>query len=134
MFGIGSTELLLILLVALVVLGPEHLPKIIRTINKVMSEFRKVSTELQRAVNLEAQLEDAVKPQKKKAPAKPKPKTENTPPAAEAKEEASAGADNAEKAHAESAGTSASASPSGPLAAETAEKAAETLEKAVSGT
>lgn len=67
MFGIGSAEFLLILIVALVVLGPDHLPKIVRTFSKVRSEFRKVSTDLQRAINVEAQLEDAVKPQKKKA-------------------------------------------------------------------
>ncbi len=67
MFGIGSAEFLLILIVALVVLGPDHLPKIVRTFSKVRSEFRKVSTDLQRAINVEAQLEDVIKPQKKKS-------------------------------------------------------------------
>lgn len=53
MFGISSFELLIILLVAVVVLGPEKLPKIMRTVTKVMSEFRRVSTDLQRTMNAE---------------------------------------------------------------------------------
>lgn len=45
MFGIGGTELLVILVVALIVLGPKSVPQIARTLGKAMSEFRKVSTE-----------------------------------------------------------------------------------------
>jgi sec-independent protein translocase protein TatB len=56
MFGISSLELLIILLVGLMVLGPERLPKVMRVITRLMSEFRKITTELQRAVNLEAHL------------------------------------------------------------------------------
>ena len=44
MFGIGSSELLLILVVALLVLGPKNLPKVAHTLGKAMGEFRKVST------------------------------------------------------------------------------------------
>ncbi len=53
MFGIGSTELLVILVVALVVLGPKSLPGIAKTLGKVMGEFRRVSTEFQRTMNAE---------------------------------------------------------------------------------
>lgn len=59
MFGIGSTELLLILVVALVVLGPKSLAGFARTLGKFMGEFRKVSTEFQRTLNLEAARADA---------------------------------------------------------------------------
>ncbi len=58
MFGIGSTELLVILLVALVVLGPKSLPKMARTLGKAMGEFRRVSTDFQRTLNTEVDLED----------------------------------------------------------------------------
>lgn len=74
MFGIGTTEFLVILLVGVLVLGPEHLPKIMRTITKVMSDFRRVSTDFQRTINLEANQEDwqreqsAKKTRKKKKP------------------------------------------------------------------
>jgi len=58
MFGIGSAELLVILLVAFLVLGPSHLPKIARTLGKAMGEFRRVSTEFQRTLNLEVEKEE----------------------------------------------------------------------------
>ncbi len=58
MFGIGSTEMLVILVVALLVLGPKNLPGIARTIGKAMGEFRKVSTDFQRTINAEVALEE----------------------------------------------------------------------------
>ena len=58
MFGIGSSELLVILVVALLVLGPSHLPKIAKTLGKAMGEFRRVSSDFQRTLNLEAEKED----------------------------------------------------------------------------
>ncbi len=58
MFGIGSTELLVILVVALVVLGPKSLPGIAKTIGKVMGEFRRVSNDLQRTMNAEIAQEE----------------------------------------------------------------------------
>lgn len=58
MFGIGGTELLVILVVALIVLGPKSVPQIARTLGKAMGEFRRVSTEFQRTLNLEAAQEE----------------------------------------------------------------------------
>ena len=58
MFGIGSSEFLVILIVAFVVLGPSHLPKIAKTLGKAMGEFRRVSTEFQRTLNLEVEKEE----------------------------------------------------------------------------
>lgn len=58
MFGIGSTELLLIFVVALVVLGPKSIPTIAKTIGKAMGDFRRASTEFQRTMNVEAEMED----------------------------------------------------------------------------
>ncbi len=43
MFNVGGPEILVILLVALVILGPEQLPKAMRTFGNVMAEVRKVS-------------------------------------------------------------------------------------------
>ena len=54
MFGIGSTELLVILVVALIVLGPKSLANVSRTLGKAMGEFRRVSTDFQRTLNAEA--------------------------------------------------------------------------------
>ncbi len=58
MFGIGTTEFLVIIVVAILVLGPEHLPRIMRTFTKVMSDFRRVSTDFQRTINLEVNQEE----------------------------------------------------------------------------
>lgn len=46
MFGIGMPELLLILAVALIVLGPKRLPEIARTLGKGLAEFRRTTNEL----------------------------------------------------------------------------------------
>ena len=54
MFGIGSTELLVILLVALIVLGPKSLAKVSRSLGKAMGEVRRVSTDFQRTLNAES--------------------------------------------------------------------------------
>lgn len=58
MFGIGSTELLVILLVGLIVLGPKSLANVSRTIGRVVGEFRRVSTDFQRTLNAEAAREE----------------------------------------------------------------------------
>ncbi len=64
MFGIGSTELLVILLVALVVLGPKSLASVAHTLGKAMGEFRRVSTEFQRTLNTEIAFEEHTKKKK----------------------------------------------------------------------
>jgi len=46
MFGIGTGELLLLLIIALVVLGPERMPRMARDIGRVVGELRRTSDEL----------------------------------------------------------------------------------------
>ena len=46
MFGIGMTELLVILVVALIVFGPTRLPELARSLGRAMGEFRRASTDL----------------------------------------------------------------------------------------
>jgi sec-independent protein translocase protein TatB len=58
MFGIGTTELLVIMVVALIVVGPKKLPQIARSLGKVFGEFRRVSTDLHRTINVEIEREE----------------------------------------------------------------------------
>ena len=55
MFGIGTTELLVILVVALIVIGPSKLPDVMRTIGKGLAEFRRVSTDVKSTLEAEVQ-------------------------------------------------------------------------------
>ena len=48
MFGIGMTELMVIFVIGLVVLGPKRLPELARTLGRSMAEFRRASNELRR--------------------------------------------------------------------------------------
>ena len=84
MFGIGTMELFVILLVGVLVLGPEHLPKLVRSLTKVMSDVRRVSTDFQRTINLEANKEEWEQKQaaqkKKKKKAAPRPKADPATP------------------------------------------------------
>ncbi len=81
MFGIGTTELLIIMLVALIVLGPTKLPGIARSLGKALGEFRRVTTDVQRTLNLEAAKieEDEKQKSKPKADAKTKPQEQDAP-------------------------------------------------------
>ena len=69
MFGIGSTELLVILVVALIVLGPKSMANVSRTLGKALGEFRRVSTDFQRTLNAEAEEEEQKKRKKEAAQA-----------------------------------------------------------------
>lgn len=48
MFGIGMTELMMILAVALLVLGPKRLPELARSLGKGLAELRNASREARR--------------------------------------------------------------------------------------
>ena len=54
-FGIGSTELMVIAVVALIVIGPRDLPKVLRTVGQVMTKVRAMAGEFQ------GHIEDAAK-------------------------------------------------------------------------
>ena len=79
MFGIGPGELVVILIVALVVLGPEKLPAVARTLGRLTGELRRMSTEFQRTMNME--IEPDIRPEAAQAtPPATADKTADGPP------------------------------------------------------
>ena len=74
MFGIGMTELIVILGVALIVFGPTRLPELARSLGRAMNEFRRASTDLRQTFH------EAVEDPK---PERPAPAPVIAPPSAE---------------------------------------------------
>lgn len=72
MFGIGTSEILIILLIALLVLGPKEIPKIAKSIGRGMRELERAKNELRDSIEFEMKEEEV-----KKELAKSDPKDEN---------------------------------------------------------
>lgn len=68
MFGIGSTELVVILVVAVIVIGPRKLPQMAKGLGKAFGEFKRASNDLKRTIDHEVdRIEREEKTQKAKA-------------------------------------------------------------------
>jgi len=59
--SIGTSELILIGVVALIFLGPRKMPEIARKIGKIMAEFRSTTSEFKQTWEREVNFEDEVK-------------------------------------------------------------------------
>ena len=58
MFGIGMPELILILAIALIVIGPKKLPDVARALGRAMGEFKKATRELKESMEVEDDLRE----------------------------------------------------------------------------
>ena len=54
MFGVGSSELVIILIIALLILGPKEIPKVARTLGRGMRELQRAKDELKKNIEFEA--------------------------------------------------------------------------------
>ena len=85
MFGIGMPELLVILVGALVVLGPNRLPELAKTLGKAMAEFRRQTTDIMDDFQQQMRVEEDTARRAKAEPPTPPPApaaTGSRPPSA----------------------------------------------------
>ncbi|MBW2093105.1 MAG: twin-arginine translocase subunit TatB [Deltaproteobacteria bacterium] len=61
MFGIGTQELLIILVIALVVIGPKHLPDMAKALGRGIGEFRRATDELKKTIDADDDLKEISK-------------------------------------------------------------------------
>ena len=70
MFGLSLTEILVVLVLVLVVLGPDRIPQVARTAGKAIREIRKASNLIRDAVMIDDPIKPAVAPRTATTPIK----------------------------------------------------------------
>ena len=69
MFGIGLPELIIIIIVALLVVGPSKLPDLAKSLGKALGEFRRMADEVKETIEEEMVKEEPKDETKKEAEA-----------------------------------------------------------------
>ena len=58
MFGLGMMEILMILAIALIVVGPQKLPELAKTLGRAMGEFKRSAQDLKRSMDVETTVKE----------------------------------------------------------------------------
>ena len=61
MFGIGLPELIIIMVIALIVIGPSKLPDLAKALGKGMAEFRKATQEIKNSLDMDEDIQEVKK-------------------------------------------------------------------------
>ena len=61
MFGIGMPEMILILAVALIVIGPKKLPDLAKSLGRAFGEFKKATNDLKSSLELDSEYHEVTK-------------------------------------------------------------------------
>jgi sec-independent protein translocase protein TatA len=98
-FNVGPVELIIVLVIALLVIGPRRLPEMGNAVGKTIREFRNASSDISEATSLETESKPAATPasaapaaaptQAAEAPATETPPDEPPPAAAPAESKSS---------------------------------------------
>ncbi|MCP3943889.1 MAG: hypothetical protein GY710_20750 [Desulfobacteraceae bacterium] len=62
MFGLGMPEILLILAIALIVVGPKKLPDLAKTLGQAMGEFKRSAQDFKRNIDIESTMDEMETP------------------------------------------------------------------------
>jgi len=96
MFGIGMTELLVIMGIALIVFGPKKLPELAKHLGKAMREFRRATEEVKENIGLnnlnDFDINEAASPREEGSQKKATPEKETESPLSASEKEADADA------------------------------------------
>ena len=58
MFGLGMPEILMILAIALIVIGPKKLPDLAKTLGRAMGEFKRSAQDFKQSLDVETTVKD----------------------------------------------------------------------------
>ena len=58
MFGIGMPEMILIVAIALIVIGPKKLPDLAKSIGRALGEFKRAAGNIKESIDIDHEFED----------------------------------------------------------------------------
>jgi len=58
MFGIGMPEMILILAIALIVIGPKKLPDLAKSLGRAMREFKRATSEFKESIEIDDEVKE----------------------------------------------------------------------------
>ena len=61
MFGIGMPVMILILVIALIVIGPKKLPDLAKALGRAIGEFKKATSDFKESIEIDDELKDVKK-------------------------------------------------------------------------